>query len=395
MEAMKVDPVVIGAGDHIVIRMPSTNSKIVCVKPNTTIGLGKFGSFQANALIGQPFGHTFEILKGGTIKPLEQQGFADTELTNANNQNINDDPQSQKLTFAEIEELKAKGLAGDVTAQEIIGSLAENNQSFAQKTEYSKSKYIQRKQRKFMKSFVPLETTVYNLSDFFFEVNPGKIRGLRADTLSQVLSLANVYSGARVLAVDDGQGLLAGALLSRIQQDGMVFGVHEGDVPNYDVLRYMNLTTDMRDRLVTLAWSRLNHQMQPFTEVLPAEPSEAEQSGYERRRRGHARLARSIETFNGGEFDALVISTNYNPASVISKLEPYLGGSRMLVVYDPCKEPLLGAYAMLRQSAAFINVQLTESWLREYQVLPNRTHPLMTTSGSGGFILSAIHLAPS
>ncbi|KAJ2852465.1 tRNA (adenine(58)-N(1))-methyltransferase non-catalytic subunit trm6 [Coemansia brasiliensis] len=394
MDAMKVDPVVVRAGDHIVIRMPSTNSKIVCVKPNTTIGLGKFGSFQANALIGQPFGHTFEILKGGEIRPLEQKGFDDAELTSANNQNINDDPQSQKLTFAEIEELKAKGLAGDVTAQEIIGSLTENNQTFAQKTEYSKSKYIQRKQRKFMKSFVPLETTVYNLNDFFFEVNPGKIRGIRVDTLSQVMSLANVYSQARVLVVDDGQGLLVSALLSRIQ-DGLVFGVHEGDVPNYDILRYANLPLDMRDRLLTLPWTKLHHQMHPFTEVLPDNPSENDRNGFERRQRGHAKLAKSIDTLNGGEFDALVISTNYSPVSVINKLEPYLGGSRMLVVYDPCKEPLLEAYTMLRQSPAFINVQLTESWLREYQVLPNRTHPLMSTSGSGGFILSAIHLASS
>ncbi|KAJ2585289.1 tRNA (adenine(58)-N(1))-methyltransferase non-catalytic subunit TRM6, partial [Coemansia sp. RSA 1722] len=60
--------------------------------------------------------------------------------------------------------------------------------------------------------------------------------------------------------------------------------------------------------------------------------------------------------------------------------------SRMLVVYDQSKEALVELFAWLRESPSFINVQLTESWLREYQVLPSRTHPLMNTSGGGGFL---------
>ncbi|KAJ2665806.1 tRNA (adenine(58)-N(1))-methyltransferase non-catalytic subunit trm6 [Coemansia sp. RSA 1199] len=394
VDAMNVDPTVVKGGDHVIIRMPSTNAKIVCVKPDTTISLGKFGSFMANELIGQTFGHSYEIEKGGTIKPHQLSGFDDAEITEANNQKINDDPSAQKLTFEQIEELKAKGLAGDVSAQEIISSLTENNESFAKKTEFSKSKYIQRKQRKFMKSFVLLEATVYNMCDFFFVVNPTKIRGIRADSLSQVLSLSNVYSTARVLAVDDGQGLLIGALLTRISNGGLVFGVHTGDVGNYDITRYMNFPTEVKDRLRTLPWTKLHHKMEPFIDVLPESPSEQDIMGHERRRRGHAKLTETIDTLNKGHFDALVISTNFNPISVIKKLVPYLGGSRMLVVYDQCKEPLIEAYAQLRESTEFLNVQLTESWLREYQVLPNRTHPTMNTSGGGGFILSAIHLAP-
>ncbi|KAJ2338000.1 tRNA (adenine(58)-N(1))-methyltransferase non-catalytic subunit trm6, partial [Coemansia sp. RSA 2618] len=320
MSAMNVDPTVVKGGDNVIIRMPSTNAKIVCIKPDTTISLGKFGSFMANELIGKTFGHTYEIEKGGTIKPHHQTGFDDAGITGANNQEINDDPSAQKLTFEEIEALKVKSLAGDVTAQEIISSLTENNESFARKTEFSKSKYIQRKQRKFMKGFVLLETTVYNMCDYFFTVNPPKIRGIRTDSISQVLSLANVYSKARVLAVDDGQGLLISALLSRISDGGMVFGIHDGDVGNYDILRYMNFSNECKDRLRTLPWSKLNHVMEPFTEVLPETPSKNDITGFERRQRGHARLTETISALNCGDFDALVISTNYNPLSVIKKL---------------------------------------------------------------------------
>ncbi|KAJ2220628.1 tRNA (adenine(58)-N(1))-methyltransferase non-catalytic subunit trm6 [Coemansia sp. RSA 485] len=390
-----MDPTLIKAGDHVIIRMPSSNAKIVCIKENTTISLGKFGSFRANEIIGTAFGHTYEIEKGGSIKPHKQSSFDNADITEANNKEINDDPNSQKLSFEEIEKLKLKSLSGDVSAQEIINSLTENNESFAKKTEFSKSKYIKRKQKKFMKSFLPLETTIYNLCDYFFVVNPSKIRGIRIDTLSQMLSLANVYSGARVLAVDDGQGLVVGSLLSRISEGGIVFGVHDGDVHNYDILRYTNFSAETRERLLTLSWSKLYHKMEPFTEVLAEDASEQDKTGRERRLRGHTKLSNTLNNLNRGNFDALVISTNYDAKSVVERLIPYLGGSRMLVVYDQSKEALVELFAWLRESPSFINVQLTESWLREYQVLPSRTHPLMNTSGGGGFLVSAIHLAPT
>lgn len=37
-------------------------------------------------------------------------------------------------------------------------------------------------------------------------------------------------------------------------------------------------------------------------------------------------------------------------------------------------------------------MQVQESWCREMQVLPARTHPTMTTSGTGGYLLSAVRV---
>lgn len=42
----------------------------------------------------------------------------------------------------------------------------------------------------------------------------------------------------------------------------------------------------------------------------------------------------------------------------------------------------------LRTEAAAVQLQLSETWMREYQVLPQRTHPLMTMSGTGGYLLT-------
>ncbi|KAJ2377525.1 tRNA (adenine(58)-N(1))-methyltransferase non-catalytic subunit trm6 [Coemansia sp. RSA 2603] len=370
--------------------MPSSNTKIVCIRADSTVSLGKFGSFSANALIGHTYGHTFEILQGGEIQPHHQPGFDTADITSANNQTIVDDPRSQKLSFEEIERLKKQSLLGTVSSSEIISSLTANNEAFAHKTEFSKSKYIRRKQSKFNKSFVPLETTAYNLCDFFFSVNAQKTRGIRVDTLAQMLAQANVYAGARVLAVDDGQGLLVGALLTRVLS-GCVLGVHDGDVANYDVLRYVNEPLD--SRLKTLAWGKLHYQLPPFAEPeLQPGANENDVLGRARRLRGHQRLADSLAELRAGGFDALVVSTRYAARGVVARLLPYLGLSRMVVVYDQCREPLTEVFAWMRESLAFVNVQLSEGWLREYQVLPNRTHPTMSTSGGGGFLLSAIYV---
>lgn len=37
-----------------------------------------------------------------------------------------------------------------------------------------------------------------------------------------------------------------------------------------------------------------------------------------------------------------------------------------------------------------VQLVLCDNWLREYQVLPNRTHPLVNMSGTGGYLLSGV-----
>jgi tRNA (adenine-N(1)-)-methyltransferase non-catalytic subunit len=52
---------------------------------------------------------------------------------------------------------------------------------------------------------------------------------------------------------------------------------------------------------------------------------------------------------------------------------------------------LLEAYNYVRLDKNYCNTQLTESWMREFQVpvFASGTHPSMMTSGSGGFLFTA------
>lgn len=89
---------------------------------------------------------------------------------------------------------------------------------------------------------------------------------------------------------------------------------------------------------------------------------------------------------------SLVISSNCSPESIIKELVKYVNGSRPVVVYSFSKEVLLQATYWMRRSRDFINADITESFLRQYQVLPGRMHPNMNMSAGGGYLLSAIRV---
>ena len=50
----------------------------------------------------------------------------------------------------------------------------------------------------------------------------------------------------------------------------------------------------------------------------------------------------------------------------------------------------MDAYFAVKETGKTVFVTLTETWLRNYQVLPDRTHPEVLMSGGGGYILSGI-----
>lgn len=49
---------------------------------------------------------------------------------------------------------------------------------------------------------------------------------------------------------------------------------------------------------------------------------------------------------------------------------------------------------MMQRRNIAINLRLTDSWFREYQVLEGRTHPNMNMSQNGGYILAGTKLCP-
>ena len=93
------------------------------------------------------------------------------------------------------------------------------------------------------------------------------------------------------------------------------------------------------------------------------------------------------------DMDGLIIASKYLPRSIVLELIEYVLPSRPIIVFCQYKEPLLDCYMALRDRGGVLSLRLTETWLRGYQVLPNRSHPEINMSGTGGYLLTGIKVA--
>ncbi|KAI7821219.1 Gcd10p family-domain-containing protein [Gamsiella multidivaricata] len=381
----------INAGEHVFIKMPSDNVKCIVLKPNSTVSLGKFGTFKTNDIIGRAWGNTYEIYdKDNKTRVYHPDEISEIEETENNNREIIDDSTSQKLTLEDIQALKSEGLKGELTGEEIVNKLKESHATFDKKTAYSQAKYLQKKGKKFHKTFTPIKPTTYSVNEYFYIKNPAKIRDIRMDTLSQLLSYSNVHAGCRLLVVDDTQGMVVSALAERMGGKGTILGMYDGDNPHYDVLKYMNFNQEILDSVKVLSWLRIHRaedESRSWTRLWSSFRKDLE--GYYRRLKAYTIVEESRKILFEGDFDALIVASQYQPESILEKLLPYVRGSRPVIVYHPHKEALLETSTWMRKCPDLLAPQLTESWLRKSQVLPGRTHPEMSTWGSGGCLLTA------
>ncbi|EJD03817.1 Gcd10p-domain-containing protein [Fomitiporia mediterranea MF3/22] len=397
-------------GHSVLFLLPSGEYKSVKLGKNSTTSFGKYGSFNSSALMGQPYGLSYEIIDK-KLKILPPKSMNELEDTDATNEYINDGNVVQPLTSLEIEALKKSG----VHASEIIKRQIEQHASYTLKTEFSKEKYKKRKEAKFAKTFTTIEPTLHNVCDYWFNKDRSRIREIRPDTLAQMLNYAGVRPSGRYLVVDEASGLLVSAVLERLGGEGKILTICDTESPPaYPIMTHMNFDEDMvNSTLSSLNWATADEEYKPSrcddiapseieshasTVVPPSEPetgvyrSERQKSRLNKRKKVVGNLYNTRNELFSGEFDGLLIASEYEPFSIVEKLCPYLAGSASIVVHSPHIQVLSEVQAQMKPLPEYLSPSITEGWLRQYQVLPGRTHPVMTATGSGGYILHTIRI---
>ncbi|XP_064383975.1 tRNA (adenine(58)-N(1))-methyltransferase non-catalytic subunit TRM6-like isoform X2 [Halichondria panicea] len=109
----------------------------------------------------------------------------------------------------------------------------------------------------------------------------------------------------------------------------------------------------------------------------------------EKRQKKEDAYREAAELLSQKKMDGLVIASRFHPEPVLMSLVHLLAPSRPIVVYYHILEPLIQCYKNLKESGLAFNIQISESWMRHYQVLEERTHPLMNMSGHSGYLLTA------
>lgn len=170
-------------------------------------------------------------------------------------------------------------------------------------------------------------------------------------------------------------------------------------------------------------------------------------SAYYRKRNRWARVRSVVDESRAGEFDGLIVASMMEPTSIVKHVVPLLSGSAPVVVYSPTVEPLAELaelYSTPRRTAYIIRrreleerarqrsplgeseqplqngsepqagglLELEEEFpvdptlllaptiqtsrVRPWQVLPGRTHPIMSgRGGAEGYIFHATRVFPS
>ena len=211
--------------------------------------------------------------------------------------------------------------------------------------------------------------------------------------------------------------------------------IHANSQPNLALLKYFDFDNanpapshPLSRHLKTLSWLQLLAPDDDLAyrepDTFPHETIQSWKSGrrgnYYRKRRRWERVKSIVDETRAGGFDGLIIATGMDLTTVLQHAVPLLRGGAQVVIYSPTVEPLieLSDYYSLGRRTAFVmdppepGAMPTEDFpldptlllaatihtvrCRPWQVLPGRTHPLMTGRGSSeGYVFTATRVLPA
>lgn len=280
---------------------------------------------------------------------------------------------------------------------------------------------MKKKAKKYHQYVMIRKPTIRLLMDILYKMDPIKIMNLRIDSLSQILNMVNVQSGGRYMVYETGaQGLVVAAMLERIGDAGELVHVYQTGQPQSNALNSMGLQNSQNIKTLNIQHLRsleqgkdiLEYQNkdqdpelsekdsseEPSAKKVKLENGDSAENGTTKPAARMSLRERSVEAFNSAKskkLDGLVIVCKQHPGNIVLYLSKYIAPSRPFAIYSAYKEPLMDAYVQLKDAGVAIMVNLSETWLRNHQVLPQRTHPTVLMSGGGGYLLTGTFISNS
>ncbi|VVB03491.1 unnamed protein product [Arabis nemorensis] len=386
-------------------------------------------NYSLKPLIGAPFGSLFQVENGeegsflSRILPVKQENNSNNVIDDSrDNRELVDNNEAQSLTGEEIEAMRREGAKGD----EIIEALIANSKTFDKKFQFSQEKYKLKKQKKYAPKLLLRRPFARSICEAYFKKYPSRIGFIRVDALSLLLTMANVTAYSDVLVVDMVGGLVTGAVAERLGGTGYVCNAYKGKYPySVEMVRMFNFSDKVIERIVQSSISELsspasseeNNQQEVVynAEININEPSTSDMVVEEisvtaeatvvgavapeckiikAPKAGAKASKEAIQMWRENGFSSLIIAAqDQDPWSVAKDVLPLLSYSAPFAIYHQYLQPLATCMHNLQQEKMAINLQITEPWLREYQVLPSRSHPHMQMSSFGGYVLSGIRIS--
>lgn len=399
-------PATLRRGVHVILRDLENSQKVFWLGEGCKdLRMGRYPPIPVEAILGQPYGGMLRRSEGGQWvrhrraceDPAAASAAAAAEEVYETNQHLAQDNSAQALSPGEVSALK-----GRCTGEEVVEALASNSATFASKTKFAQEKYLKKKQQKHVQQVLLLRPTLLDLCETYMKTSRNKVCGLRFDYVSSILCQADVRAGGRYFLLDSACGLVAAAMAQQLCGSGQVFRVFKGGCPDKalseldlgerrTVVRPMPLEVLQCDDPWSLEWLR-----PPDASAASATATEDQYAAKQVVRKDRSRIrGDDVRSFKGAAVDAVVIVAGDDDAELASEalelgLQRLVPGGRV-VVYAQHLQPLATRQASFRASGGFVDVRLHQLFTREYQVLPQRTHPMMTAESMlcEGFVLCA------
>lgn len=392
-------------GGHLVLRDMEGCQKVFRLGASEKgLRMGKYADIPVEVILGTSFGAALRRSEGGLwlqydeyedAEVIEDEGINVTET----NELFTQDNTAQSLSPDEITELKGK-----CSGEDVVAAIASSSATFASKTKFSQEKYLRKKQRKHVQQVVVLRPSVMELCEAYLKNSRQKMSGLRFDYLSSILCQADIRHGARIFILDCAQGLVTGAIAQRLAGSGRIFRTFMGGCSDKGLLE-LDLG-EHRKVVQSLPLDVLqspdpcNHEWvrgQPWT---TDQPETDEDRARREARQARVELRRGLlQDFEDRHVDAVVIVAGDEEAELAAEATElglaHLSPGGRLVVFGQHLQPMAARQGALRSSGQFVDVRLTQLFTREFQVLPQRTHPHMAAEVNlcEGFLLAASKVA--
>lgn len=398
------------AGGHVVLRDLEGSQKSFHLSTKD-LKMGKYAAIPVEVILATPFGAALrrsevddgsKWLRHDDIEEAEDAIEDESITVTETNAGFAQDNSAQALTPDEISALKK-----ECSGEDVVAKIASSSATFASKTKFSQEKYLRKKLRKHLQQVVVLRPTSMELCETYMKTSRQKICGLRFDYLSSILCQADVRSGGIYFVLDCALGLVCGTMAQRLAGCGRIFrpyggGVSDKAIQELDLGAKRRVVQDLPLDVLQSAdpmaheWVRLPPLPAPDVESTPEERSrrEARTSRVEQRRK-------SLREFQASSLDAVIIVAGDEESDLAAEAIEvglaHLSPGGRLIIYGQNLQPLAARQGAMRSSGDYVDVRLTQLFTREFQVLPQRTHPHMAAEVNHceGFLLAASRVAPS
>jgi tRNA (adenine-N(1)-)-methyltransferase non-catalytic subunit len=341
--------------------------------------------------------------------------------TSAGNDWYADTNTAQKLEQRDLQDMRDQG----VENVDIIRKLVENSETWSSKTSFAQEKWLKRKARKYMPRFRVEKCTPVTMCNVYRTKNAARICGIRPDTLGRMLSHANIHAGCRALIFESCLGLVVGAAAYRMRGHGRIAALYGKNQPHLEIVHKLSMPEEARNVIqpvpcndvgpasalvakygfsTTLEEEEKGVADMAVTDYVPASDSSRPteegmgtdvvrswQKNYNSTGRQLWDRQRVRALLTGG-FDSLIIASHCDPLPVLQNAMRLLEKSAAMAIYSEHLEPLNKCYQFLNDNNLALRLSIGDTWMREFQVLPGRTHPSMSMVTSGGYLLVGIYV---